>query len=59
MTTVPELADHFEVSRRTINRDIERVKAVFDPSMKWQLVEEYGLGSFEEQPDGTREQLSD
>ena len=30
-----------------------RVKAVFDPSMKWQLVEEYGVGSFEEQPDGT------
>ena len=29
------------------------VKAVFDPSMKWQLVEEYGVGSFEEQPDGT------
>ena len=23
MTTAPELADHFEVSRRTINRDIE------------------------------------
>ncbi len=30
-----------------------RVKAVFDPSMKWQLVEEYGVGSFIEQPDGT------
>ena len=29
-----------------------RVKAVFDQSMKWQLVEEYGVGSFEEQPDG-------
>ena len=26
-----------------------RVKAVFDPSMKWQLVEEYGVGSFEDQ----------
>ena len=23
MTTAPKLADHFEVSRRTINRDIE------------------------------------
>ena len=23
MTTAPELAEHFEVSRRTINRDIE------------------------------------
>ena len=30
-----------------------RVKAIFDPSMKWQLVEEYGINSFEEQPDGT------
>ena len=30
-----------------------KVKAVFDQSMKWQLVEEYGVGSFEEQPDGT------
>ncbi|WP_026666243.1 helix-turn-helix transcriptional regulator [Butyrivibrio sp. FC2001] len=30
-----------------------RVKAVFDPSMKWQLVEEYGVNSFTEQPDGT------
>ena len=29
-----------------------RVKAVFDPSLKWQLVEEYGPGSFEELPDG-------
>ena len=30
-----------------------RVRAVFDPSMKWQLVEEYGVGSFEEQSDGS------
>ncbi len=30
-----------------------RIRAVFDPSMKWQLVEEYGRDSFEEQPDGT------
>ena len=33
------------------NSDI-KVKAVFDPSMKWQLVEEYGVNSFEEMPDG-------
>ena len=26
----------------------ERVKSVFDPSMKWQLVEEYGVDSFTE-----------
>ena len=29
------------------------VKAVFDASMKWQLVESYGVDSFTEQPDGT------
>ncbi|MCR4657731.1 MAG: YafY family transcriptional regulator [Lachnospiraceae bacterium] len=31
----------------------DRVKAVFDPSMKWQLVEEYGVGSFTESEDGS------
>ncbi|WP_026527237.1 helix-turn-helix transcriptional regulator [Butyrivibrio sp. VCD2006] len=30
-----------------------RVKAIFDSSMKWQLVEEYGTTSFKEQIDGT------
>ena len=29
-----------------------KVQALFEPSMKWQLVEEYGVGSFTEQPDG-------
>lgn len=29
-----------------------RVKALFDPDCKWRLVEEYGPGCFEEQPDG-------
>ena len=43
-TTAPELAERFEVSRRT---------ALFDPSMKWQLVEEYGVDSFMEQGDGS------
>ena len=32
---------------------VGKFKAVFDSSMKWQLVEEYGVGSFEEQPDGS------
>ncbi len=31
----------------------DRVKAVFDPSMKWQLVEEFGAGSFTEMNDGS------
>ena len=30
----------------------DQVKALFDPSMKWQLVEEYGVDSFTEQDDG-------
>ena len=29
------------------------MKALFDPSMKWQLVEEYGVDSFTEQDDGS------
>ena len=31
----------------------DRVKALFDPSLKWQLVEEYGVDSFTEQDDGS------
>ncbi|MCR4591255.1 MAG: YafY family transcriptional regulator [Lachnospiraceae bacterium] len=42
-----------ELSNEKVFPPRGRVKAVFDPSMKWQLVEEYGVGSFEEQPDGT------
>lgn len=29
------------------------LKAIFQPSMKWHLIEEYGVESFEELPDGT------
>lgn len=29
-----------------------RVKALFEPQCKWRLVEEFGTGCFEEQPDG-------
>ena len=29
------------------------VKAVFEPSMKWHLIEEFGVDSFQVQPDGT------
>ena len=29
-----------------------KVKAVFDPSMKWYLIEDYGIESFTELPDG-------
>ena len=70
--TAPELAEKFEVSRRTINRDVEalckagipistsqgigggiNVKAVFDASMKFHLMEEFGPDSFTVQRDGT------
>lgn len=77
--TAPELAQVFEVSKRTINRDIDdlcragipivtsqgtgggiervfpskgKVKAIFDESMKWHLIEEYGIESFTELSDG-------
>ena len=42
-----------ELSNEKVFPSTGRVKAVFDASMKWQLVEEYGVGSFEIQPDGT------
>ena len=42
-----------ELSNDTVFPAKGIVRAVFDPSMKWQLVEEYGVGSFKEQPDGT------
>ena len=29
-----------------------QVKALFEPECKWRLVEEFGAGCFEEQPDG-------
>lgn len=29
-----------------------RVKALFEPECRWRLIEEFGVGSFEEQPDG-------
>lgn len=29
-----------------------KVKALFEPDCKWRLVEEFGTGSFDEQPDG-------
>lgn len=43
---VPELSDEKVFPAKG------KVSALFDPSMKWHLVEEYGVGSFTEQPDG-------
>jgi len=42
-----------DLSNEKIFPPAGRVKAVFDPSLKWRLVEEYGVDSFVEQPDGT------
>jgi predicted DNA-binding transcriptional regulator YafY len=41
------------ISNEEVFPEKGRVKAVFDPSMRWHLVEEYGVNSFQEQPDGT------
>lgn len=38
-------------AERIFSSQIE-VEAIFDPEMKWRLVEEYGIGSFTEQGDG-------
>ena len=42
-----------DLSSETVFPSKDRVKALFDPSMKWQLVEEYGVDSFIEQGDGS------
>ncbi|MCR5734466.1 MAG: YafY family transcriptional regulator [Lachnospiraceae bacterium] len=41
-----------DLSNKKVFPAKDRVKAVFDPSMKWQLVEEYGVDSFTETDDG-------
>ncbi len=42
-----------DLSKEKVFPAKDRVKALFDPSMKWQLVEEYGVDSFTEQDDGS------
>lgn len=41
-----------DLSNNKIFPPQDRLKAVFDPSMKWQLVEEFGVDSFTEMEDG-------
>lgn len=41
-----------DLSKEKVFPSNSRVKALFEPSMKWQLIEEYGVESFTEQPDG-------
>ena len=41
-----------DLSNKKVFPAKDRVKAMFDPSMKWQLVEEYGADSFTEMDDG-------
>jgi len=42
-----------DLSNKKVFPAKDRVKAKFDPSMKWQLVEEYGVDSFTEMDDGS------
>ncbi len=41
-----------DLSNKTVFPAKDKVKALFDPTLKWQLVEEYGTGSFQEMDDG-------
>ena len=41
-----------DLSKEKVFPSDSKVKALFEPSMKWQLIEEYGAESFTEQPDG-------
>ncbi|MDD6194756.1 MAG: YafY family protein [Lachnospiraceae bacterium] len=41
-----------DLSKEKVFPSDVRVKALFEPCMKWQLIEEYGAESFTEQPDG-------
>ena len=41
-----------DLSNERVFPSKRKVKAVFDPSMKWHLIEEYGIESFTEFPDG-------
>ncbi len=42
-----------DLSTERVFPHIYQVKAKIQPEYKWRLIEEYGPGSFEEQPDGT------
>lgn len=41
-----------EILEKNQDERIGTLKAIFDSSMKWHLIEEYGIESFEELPDG-------
>ena len=42
----------YEVSIEHVYAQNLFVKALFEPEMKWRLIEEYGIDSFKIQPDG-------
>lgn len=42
-----------ELSNEKVFPARSKVKAIFDPSLKWRLIEEYGVDSFAVQPDGS------
>jgi len=51
-TFEPRQHPGFSVSNEKIFPYNIDVSALFDPDMKWRLIEEYGIDSFAEQPDG-------
>lgn len=42
-----------DLSNGKVNHGDQRVKAIFDSSMKWHLIEEFGINSFTVQSDGS------
>lgn len=42
----------FEIKNEDIYPNQFQVKALFSPTVKWRLVDEYGMDSFQEMPDG-------
>lgn len=48
----PRQIPSLELSGRQIFPIMIEIKALFEPDMKWRLIEEYGIDSFEEKEDG-------
>ncbi len=48
----PRQTPSFELSGKNIFPTTIEIKALFEPDMKWRLIEEYGVDSFKEEEDG-------
>lgn len=49
----PRTYPAYDAASERVFPPLIQVAAVFDPGMKWRLIEEYGVGSFEEWEDGS------